>query len=68
MPLPSPLVGIGDLDMVDNLKALSVNVMSPTNNCILKAKVMTYSSERYSIQRFSFDSSFIWHVVFFFCS
>ena len=26
-----------------NLKALSVNVMSPTNNCILKAKVMTYT-------------------------
>ena len=29
--------------MVDNLKALSVNVMSPTNNCILKAKWMTYT-------------------------
>lgn len=29
--------------MVDNLKALSVNVMSSTNNCILKEKWMTYT-------------------------
>lgn len=38
-----PSCGIEDLNMVDNLKALSVNVMSSTNNCILKEKWMTYT-------------------------